>query len=522
MTSVAPCLSLRALRRWRTGVTLVCLCLGLRGMARAQGPPSAGPLVGPVLVMAFEPVPGTTDGGWLREGVPLLIGGALEARGIEVFDRETRREALEQLQLPRQSPVSRASALRVGELLGAGTVVVGTYAMNGTVVDIHSRALTLSPLGMSPDVPATRPVSSLFEAVASVVATLAGTGPSSGPWLPPPSVAAFAALTEGLMADTVDEQERYLQASLTLAPDYAEARLALWALLRESGRHRAALAAVGPVAPGSRLSRQARYAAALSLVDLKRYDEAFRELRTLLKEQPAAAVANALGVVQMRRTPTAQTGEPTYYFNQSVEMAPDEPDFYFNLGYAYWRGGDAQGSAYWLREAVRRNPADADAHFVLGSALLQIGATVEGQRERSLARDLASDEERWGSTAGASGVPAGLERLSPRLRPTQRRGQPLDAPTSASERTTLARFHMEAGRRAFDRGDDRDAMAALRRATFLSPYLAEAHLLMGRLYLRAERIEEAVAALRIALWSEDRPETRALLSEAIARQRPPP
>ena len=81
---------------------------------------------------------------------------------------------------------------------------------------------------------------------------------------------------------------------------------------------------------------------------------------------------------------------------------------------------------------------------------------------------------------------------------------------------------MEAGRRAFDRGDDRDAMAALRRATFLSPYLAEAHLLMGRLYLRAERIEEAVAALRIALWSEDRPETRALLSEAIARQRPPP
>lgn len=522
MTSVAPFLPLAARRPFWIGVLLVCAGLGLPGIARAQMATAPAPLDGPVLVMAFEPVPGTKGGSWLREGVPVLIAHALQAQGLEVFDRESRVDALEQLQLPPQFPVSRASAVRVGELLGAATVVVGTYAMNGTAVEIHARALILSPPGLSPDVTATRPLSSIFEAASTVATMLTGHGTSSGAWSAPPSVAAFAAMMEGLMAETADEQERYLQASLKIAPDYAEARLALWALLRESGRHRAALASVGPVAPASNLSRQARYAAALSLVDLKRLDEAFRELRSLQKEQPAAAVSNALGVVQMRRTPTAQTGEPTYYFNQAVEMDPDEPDLYFNLGYAYWRGGDAQGSAYWLREAVRRNPADADAHFVLGSALLQLGAAVEGQRERSLARELTHDEERWGSTAGTSGVPAGLERVSPRLKATRRRGQPLDAPTSATERTSLARFHMEAGRRAFDRGDDREALAALRRATFLSPYLAEAHLLMGRLYLRADRIDEAVAALRIALWSEDLAETRELLRQAIARQRPSP
>jgi len=522
MTSASPVLSLRAPRRWLVLGWLVCAGLGLCGTARAKAARAPMPLDGPVLVMSFEPVPGTTGGSWLREGVALLLAHALEARGLEVFDRETRFDALEQLQLPPQAPVSRASALRVGELLGAGTVVVGTYAMSGTAVEIHARGLTLSPLGLSPEVTASRPIRDIFEAMGSVADALAGPMASSSAWSTPPSVAAFAAMVQGLMADTPNEQERYLQASLKLAPDYAEARLALWALMRASGRHRAALAVVGPVAPACRLAKQARYAAALSRVDLKRYDEAFRELRTMLNEQASASVATALGVVQMRRTPTAQAGEPMYYFNHAIELDPDEPDRYFNLGYAYWRSGDALGSAYWLREAVRRNPADADAHFVLGSALVQLGATVEGQRERSLARDLSGDGERWGGTAGASGVPAGLERLSPRLTSTRRWGQPLDAPTTIPERISLARFHLEAGRRAFERDDEREARAALRRATFLSPYLAEAHQLLGRLYLRADRLDDAIAALRISLWSEERPDTREWLNQALARQRPAP
>jgi tetratricopeptide (TPR) repeat protein len=508
--------------RWRLAVLLVCAGLGLSRAAGAQEARDPLSVKGPVLVLAFEPLPGTQGGRWLREGLPLLLADALKARGADVFGRDARVEAFERLQLPSQLALSRASALRVGEMLGAGTVVVGQVALTGTSVEIRARSIILSPAGLSPEVVVTRPVSGLFEAVTSVATTLAGATAASGTWTAPPSVAAFAGMVEGLTAETVEDRERYLQASLKLAPDYGQARLALWSLLRDTGRHRAALASVSPVPQASADYREARYAAALSLIDLKRYDEAFRELRDLLKQQPVAAVSNALGVVQMRRTPTPQTGEPTYYFNQAVELDPDEADLYFNLGYAYGRSRDAQGSAYWMREAVRRNPADAEAHWVLGSALLQLGATVEGERERTLARQLAGDDERWGGPAGAPGVPAGLERLSPRLQATRRRGQPLDAPSNAAERTSLARFHLDAGRRAFERGDDREATAALRRATFLSPYMAEAHLLLGRIYLRVERIDEAVAALRIALWIEDDPDTRQLLSEAVARQRPSP
>lgn len=510
------------MRPWGPAALVLLTVLGMHDSAAAQSAVTPIQGEGPVLVLPFEPLPGTREGGWLREGVSWLLASALEARGADVFDRETRVDAFERLELPSQVPVSRASALRVGTALGAGTVVVGQFALRGTTLDIRARVLTLSPPGLSAEWSETRPVGGLFEAVSSLAASLRNADGAGTPWRTPPSVAAFAAMVQGVTADSVDEQERYLQASLSLAPDYPDARLALWALLRDAGRHRAALAAASAVDQASPASRQARYASALSLIDLNRLDEAFRTLRDLLRLEPAAAVANALGVVQLRRTPTPQTGEPTYYFNQAVELNPDEPDHYFNLGYAYWRARDAQGSAYWMREAVRRNPADAEAHWVLGTALVQLGATVEGQRERYLARQLSGTDERGTVPDETSGVPAGQERLSPRLQAARRRGQPLDVPSSAADRANLARFHLDAGRRAFDRADDREAIAALRRAIFLSPYLAEAHRLLGQLYLRADRIDEAVAALRIALWSDDTPETRQLLTAATARLRPSP
>ena len=54
----------------------------------------------------------------------------------------------------------------------------------------------------------------------------------------------------------------------------------------------------------------------------------------------------------------------------------------------------------------------------------------------------------------------------------------------------------------------------LQRAIYLSPYLAEAHLLVGRIRLRSGRIAEAVEAFKIALWSEPSAEAHVALGEA--------
>ena len=75
-------------------------------------------------------------------------------------------------------------------------------------------------------------------------------------------------------------------------------------------------------------------------------------------------------------------------------------------------------------------------------------------------------------------------------------------------------FHLDAGRRAFDREADREAGAGAPAGAYLSPYLAEAHLLLGRIHLRGGRADEADPAFKIALWSEETVGDHVLLAEA--------
>jgi Tfp pilus assembly protein PilF len=179
-----------------------------------------------------------------------------------------------------------------------------------------------------------------------------------------------------------------------------------------------------------------------------------------------------------------------------------------------------QGAAYWLREALRRNPADADAHYVLAAALQASGSTVEAAREKELARQLSSRYEELERRAAADRlpVPTGLERV--RSEPETAAGaRPEQAIVNSAQREQreLATFHLDRGRRLYEREEDREAMIELRRAVYLSPYEAQAHLLIGRIHLRGGRPPQAVDALKISIWSEDSAAARVALAEAYLK-----
>jgi len=78
----------------------------------------------------------------------------------------------------------------------------------------------------------------------------------------------------------------------------------------------------------------------------------------------------------------------------------------------------------------------------------------------------------------------------------------------------LARFYLDRARRLYEQEHDREALDELRRTLFLSPYHAEAHLLLGRIYLRGGRVREAIDALKISLWSDETAEAHAALAQA--------
>ena len=495
-------------------MTLMLLCAALAGAAAAAQP--AVPDLPPprILVVPFE-TPGR-DGRtyWLGEGVALLIADDINARGLGAILRASRERAYDQLHLPASAVLSRATVIKVGEIVGAAQVIVGEVTVEADALTVRARPIRIDVGRADAEVVERGNLADLFSVVQKAARRLVPGG-ANGRAGPAPSLQAFEQYVKGLLAEQPASQASFLEAALKLDPGYDRARLALWEVRTALADHAAALAAARAVRDTGRWSRRAKFLSAVSLMELKQFDEAFSVLKAMNDAAPAAAILNNLGVVQLRRGAT-DTGRPIYFLTKAAEAEPDDPDILFNLGYAYALDRDPQGAIYWLREALRRNPTDGDAHVVLAAALDSSGSTVEAARERELALQLSARHA--DVAARPDRLPRGLERVRQDMEPA--RGSLIDrAITTTAQRDNreLAQFHLERGRRLFEAEQDREAAAELRRAVFLSPYEAQAHLVLGRIHLRGGRPQDAVAALKISIWSRDTAAAQTALADAYLR-----
>jgi len=494
-----------------------CLIAGV--LAGQSGLSAQVPAGATIIALPFENPTQEPRLAWMREGAAILLGETLAAAGEAVIDREERLQAFDRLQLPASAAaLSRASTIRVGQTVGASVVISGTVAMQGDQLVARARIVRLDTGKLQPVVEARGPLTDLFTVFASLAQRIRASSaiaPTPGQRLPStPKV--FELYVKGLVAETPSTALAFLEQAVKAEPQFDPARLAIWDLHSEASDHQRALDVVSAIRPDSRYSREGRFRRALSLLNLKRFDDALQVLRGMHTEAPSATIANAIGVAELRRATVIQPGRATYFFSQASELDPADGDLFFNLGYAYWLDKDPKATIYWLREAVRRDPGDGDAHFILGVALQQTGSTAEATRERELATRLSSKYAGWEKSAvGGDPVPRGLERLHEELMPARTRLDTMITSAGQREQESMAVFHLDSGRRAFEREADREAIQELRRALYLSPYLAEAHLLLGRLYLRGGRPAEAVEALKIALWSEETVAAHISLAEAF-------
>jgi tetratricopeptide (TPR) repeat protein len=406
--------------------------------------------------------------------------------------------------------------IRIGQLVGAAQVVVGSLQTENDTLVVHARSIALDTGRVQADVTERGPLPELFAIVERIARRMAPPSEKSSADIAAqhPPVTVFEAFIKGLLAETPATAITYLRAALAGQPSFDRARLALWDVYTDQGDHGLALAAVASVRDDSPWVRRAQFLAGLSQLNLKKLDEAFATFSALADADPSPALLNNLGVVQLRRGGTPQAGQPAYFFNKAAAADPDDEDFLFNLGYAYWLDRDPQAAIYWLREAVRRTPADADAHFVLGAALAGGNNSAEATRERELARRL-SDAYEPTTRPGGDAVPRGLERVKNEVELPHARA--IGARLATSEQRSneeLARFYLERGQRLFQQENDREAIGELNHAIYLSPYLADAHLLLGRARLRTGRVQDAIAAFKIVIWSAESAEAHAALGEA--------
>jgi len=502
-----------------TPVALVVGCVLLApAAATAQARTGTRVLVMPFSVQPEPPsLAASAASVWLGEAAAMLLTEALDARGIDVVAREERVAAFDRLQLPISARLTRATTVRTAELLGASDVVVGEIHVrpNGQIGS-SARLIRLDVARQLPAIDengAAGEIYSMCDRVAGRLMTAAGwSGTAGGSRSPLPALDVFQDYVKGLIAAAPAVQQRFFEAAYRQAPREPRVLLALWSVYADQGLHARALAAARNVPADSPLSRKARFAAALSLIELSRFDEAIKELNQLNAEHASPVLWNALGVVQLRRPDGA---DAVGLFTRAVNSARDDADYLFNLGYAYARARDVGAALNWLRESVRFDAASGDAHLVMSVVLEFSGRRVEAQRELELAKLLGTRGVASASTAGDK-VPLNLERLRTDLDlPAAKRVAIALQVPAQEDQEQVAAFHLSESRRLIKEEHDRDAIDELRRAIYLSPYADEPHLLLGRLYVRAGRLGDAIDELKVAIWCRETADARLALASAL-------
>jgi Flp pilus assembly protein TadD len=476
------------------------------------------------LVIPFENASRDPRGYWLSEGSAVTLTDDLLALKVPAITRDDRLRAFDRLRIPNVPTLSHATMIRLGQIVGATQVVLGSFDLKDDVLTVRARTIRLDTGRISADIAevgSLKDVFSVFGHVAQRIVPESSVPAEEMEQVHPP-IAAFEQYIKGLVAQAPATRESFLLQALKIAPAFERPRLALWDVYTDGSKHKEALAAVRAITAQSRFSRQARFRASLSLVGLTQYQDAYDTLQTLTAEKPDPALFNNLGVVQLRRPAGAAGGRAVSFFGEAVRLDASDPDLFFNLGYAYWLDKDLAAAVYWLRETVRRNAADDEAHYILGVALQATGAAAEGAREKELAKRLSSQFADWEAKQPAAPVPRGLERIKTELDvPAALRVENVIEAAGQRDQKELAAIHMATGRRLAAAERDAEAIAELRRVIYLAPYQSEAHLLLGQLYLRDGRAAEAVDELQISVWSEDTVAARLALAEAdIAAKNP--
>ena len=129
-----------------------------------------------------------------------------------------------------------------------------------------------------------------------------------------------------------------------------------------------------------------------------------------------------------------------------------------------------QGAIQWLREAVRRNPADDAAHYVLVWRCRRRGIWWKPLARRSWRGAHVRYAEWEAKGAGSDVMPRGLERVKLDIdMPASLRVEAALGVAGQRDQRAIATFHLDNGRRLFQDGRDEEAIAELRRTIFQQP-----------------------------------------------------
>jgi TolB-like protein len=202
------------------------------GMMAQSLPAMSGRLL---LVLPFDNRTDQPNLDWISEAVPEVLNRRLASAGFMPISRDDRLYALDHLGLPSSFQPSRASAIRLAQMLDANYVIVGSFSTSGSRFQVKAQILRVDAMHLSAPLQEEADLTHLLDVLNSLSWGLAkqidptfavarDTFVAAGAGL---RIDAFENYTRGLVETDPAEQIRHLKESVRLDPSFSPALLAL-------------------------------------------------------------------------------------------------------------------------------------------------------------------------------------------------------------------------------------------------------------------------------------------------------
>jgi tetratricopeptide (TPR) repeat protein len=358
----------------RTAIPALLVLLAACGEARAQSET--------ILILPFFNLSKSKNLDWIGDSISETLLDALGSEGMDVVGNEARETALNEAGVRRYSVLTQASVAELAAMVSAGVAVSGDFdvypgAGGESVARLRARTLEVRRVRKGSEFEVSGPLvqlSSLQTSLAwQVLQALSAGGASSEESFlrthPPIRLDALESYVRGVLIDAPDQRLKLLAAATRLEPTFGLAQFQLGLTLFHRRDYKSAAAALARVPGESLRGREALFFLGLARYHQGDFPGAVQSWQSLANKVPMAEVFNNLGAAQLR------AGAPgaAETFEKAVETDPSDPDYQFNLGYAYWREGQFDKAAARFRLSLERHTEDELATLLLGRSLQKAG-----------------------------------------------------------------------------------------------------------------------------------------------------
>jgi tetratricopeptide (TPR) repeat protein len=532
-------------------IAFFCATVLLPSCVRAQNATrSAGSQQGLYLVFPFENNGSSPRLDWLGEGLEELTIQYLSDAGEQVYSHAGRAGELERYGLPPSAKLSRATMLRIAQDLDADYVIFGSFNSDGTNLTVQSHLLRVDPPALLAPVSETGPLASLMDMQGKLVWHTLSANDKSYPLalaefsksLRPLRLDAFEHFVRGLLANEDEPRLRELREAARLDPAWPDPAFALGETYAGRGDCDSALPWFARVPKTHSRYVEANFAIGVCRLRLNQPDKAeevFVALQGSIRgndgPNPNRAVSGAdlpeiLNNLALALAREGKTSDAQGNFKHAVELDPDEDDYPFNLGLLAFRANDFSAAAAAFREAVQREPDNAEDRALLIQSLDRAGKKAEADEERNaVAEALGPSALPTIHVDAKSDAQSHLDRVKTDLDVTALRlevlssGTPV-APASANGNSATAAAastpaaHIRQGRQELAGGRLELAEAQFRAALASDPTNAAAHVGLAEVNRRRYKYDDAVAELQLSLKSRDSAVVRTTLARVYLEQ----